>query len=213
MSNAERAEIEAEHYSGLGIPTFMKLHKATVLQSDSDAPSDSDASSAGSILTERVNAAQDADRTVEAVSGAHLVPSVGSAMHPTECRPCAWHWTASGCLRGSSCAYCHLCGEVEFRRRVAQRRVERTAAWLSRRGKGGRGPCEGVVGATGRRAHAAQVTNLLSPRRPCGQPSRQDAMTSTPPHNFQGPAGYLRGWTVDDNLPDRNGITITRMSL
>eukprot|EP00929_Paragymnodinium_shiwhaense_P069270 TRINITY_DN34952_c0_g1_i1.p1 TRINITY_DN34952_c0_g1~~TRINITY_DN34952_c0_g1_i1.p1 ORF type:complete len:250 (+),score=14.46 TRINITY_DN34952_c0_g1_i1:95-844(+) len=44
------------------------------------------------------------------------VVSVGSAGHATgDCRPCAHHWRAQGCVRGELCERCHLCPETAFR--------------------------------------------------------------------------------------------------
>lgn len=36
------------------------------------------------------------------------------------CKPCAWLWK-NGCLRGSSCGYCHLCGIGELKARRKQK--------------------------------------------------------------------------------------------
>jgi len=42
-----------------------------------------------------------------------------------QCIPCAWHWTRQGCRNGEDCAFCHICGEREFRAFSAQRQVQR----------------------------------------------------------------------------------------
>merc|ERR1719498_113354 len=45
--------------------------------------------------------------------------SRGSSQHVTgtvgTCKPCAWSWKLRGCLQGSSCDDCHLCGPEEYR--------------------------------------------------------------------------------------------------
>jgi len=47
--------------------------------------------------------------------------SVGSAEHPSNCRPCVWHWRTrmGGCVNGQSCTFCHACSfeQVKQRRR------------------------------------------------------------------------------------------------
>merc|ERR1711988_1670390 len=43
-------------------------------------------------------------------------PTVGSAGHPVECKPCAFLHT-KGCQSGSECQFCHLCGPGEKKKR------------------------------------------------------------------------------------------------
>jgi len=45
------------------------------------------------------------------------LPSLGSALHGGNCRPCAWMWKAKGCMNAASCEYCHLCPEGELKNR------------------------------------------------------------------------------------------------
>jgi hypothetical protein len=58
--------------------------------------------------------------------------SEGSKLHKSgECRPCAWNWKPSGCVKESRCEFCHLCGQDVLKsglkaRKQAQRRT-RTA--------------------------------------------------------------------------------------
>jgi len=44
------------------------------------------------------------------------LPTVGSAGHPVECKPCAFLHT-KGCQSGSECQFCHLCGPGEKKKR------------------------------------------------------------------------------------------------
>jgi len=42
--------------------------------------------------------------------------SKGAANHSSgTCTPCAWSWKPRGCVNGSNCEFCHMCGEVEFK--------------------------------------------------------------------------------------------------
>lgn len=49
------------------------------------------------------------------------LPSIGSAGHPDECKPCAWVYESPGksrgCAKGAQCSFCHLCGRRELKRR------------------------------------------------------------------------------------------------
>lgn len=48
--------------------------------------------------------------------------SEGAAKHGTgSCRPCAWNWKPSGCHKGSSCEFCHMCEENALRERKQER--------------------------------------------------------------------------------------------
>jgi len=50
-------------------------------------------------------------------------PSQGSTFHGIgKCRPCAWFWKSSGCQKGETCSYCHLCpaGEIKARKKAKQ---------------------------------------------------------------------------------------------
>jgi len=49
------------------------------------------------------------------------LPSVGSAMHGVNCKPCVFVWT-KGCSSGTACVFCHLCDAGEKKRRQKVRR-------------------------------------------------------------------------------------------
>merc|ERR1712003_371546 len=55
--------------------------------------------------------------------------SVGSAGHADgTCRPCAWNRKPLGCVKGSSCEFCHLCEEGELKRQKLDKRNALKAA-------------------------------------------------------------------------------------
>lgn len=68
------------------------------------------------------------------------LPSAGSAGHVDgSCRPCAHSWRKAGCSKGSSCTFCHICGEEEVKQKKKekmerqreerrQEKMEKTAA-------------------------------------------------------------------------------------
>jgi len=38
--------------------------------------------------------------------------SAGAISHDAgDCRPCAWNWKRSGCVKGIACEFCHMCNE------------------------------------------------------------------------------------------------------
>jgi hypothetical protein len=43
--------------------------------------------------------------------------SVGSKLHPLECKPCAWYWKPGSCTNGKDCMHCHLCSDTELKKR------------------------------------------------------------------------------------------------
>jgi len=47
--------------------------------------------------------------------------SEGSALHPHDCKPCAWYHHARGCQRGADCEFCHLCPAGEIKRRKKEK--------------------------------------------------------------------------------------------
>mmetsp|Transcript_67503 Transcript_67503/g.156698 ORF Transcript_67503/g.156698 Transcript_67503/m.156698 type:complete len:185 (-) Transcript_67503:143-697(-) len=48
--------------------------------------------------------------------------SVGADQHEAgQCKPCAWHWKPSGCSKGSSCTFCHMCQEGALKARRRER--------------------------------------------------------------------------------------------
>jgi hypothetical protein len=47
--------------------------------------------------------------------------SMGSDLHPHECKPCAWYHHARGCQRGADCEFCHLCPAGEIKRRKKEK--------------------------------------------------------------------------------------------
>jgi len=50
--------------------------------------------------------------------------SAGSVGHTTgDCKPCAWFWKGGACMRGTTCTFCHVCGEGEMRRRKREKRA------------------------------------------------------------------------------------------
>jgi len=52
--------------------------------------------------------------------------SAGSIGHDDkDCRPCAWNWKPSGCSKGSSCEFCHLCEDGKLQARQRDRRVQK----------------------------------------------------------------------------------------
>jgi len=60
----------------------------------------------------------------------HDCPTLGSQGHwQGNCRPCAFLYTR-GCASGASCAFCHLCGAGEKKRRAKEARVARKPAHL-----------------------------------------------------------------------------------
>jgi hypothetical protein len=55
-------------------------------------------------------------------------PSLGSAGHGTVdkdgepgCSPCAWFWRPNSCVFKSECRFCHLCPEIEVKKRKKQK--------------------------------------------------------------------------------------------
>eukprot|EP00971_Amphidinium_carterae_P049175 969100-Amphidinium_carterae.1 len=51
--------------------------------------------------------------------------SEGAKLHETgECRPCAWHWRAAGCVNAANCEFCHLCDEGALKARRKQRLLD-----------------------------------------------------------------------------------------
>mmetsp|Transcript_38713 Transcript_38713/g.86661 ORF Transcript_38713/g.86661 Transcript_38713/m.86661 type:complete len:323 (+) Transcript_38713:85-1053(+) len=52
------------------------------------------------------------------------LPSIGSAAHGVDCRPCAWFWKSEGCKNGKDCRHCHLCPEGEIRRKKKQKQED-----------------------------------------------------------------------------------------
>jgi len=117
--NSEPAEEAAEGLEGGHIPTVAELlsqvnldetpgRKPLMLSLDQSLFSASGAS-AGQSPPEN----QDI--------GLANLPSVGSAEHPSNCRPCVWYWRTKmgGCVNGHSCTFCHRCSfeQVKQRRR------------------------------------------------------------------------------------------------
>jgi len=50
------------------------------------------------------------------------LPSAGSASHGEgTCKPCAWHWKPGGCLKGSECSHCHICGKSVLKKKRKDR--------------------------------------------------------------------------------------------
>eukprot|EP00928_Gymnodinium_smaydae_P047478 TRINITY_DN31695_c0_g1_i1.p1 TRINITY_DN31695_c0_g1~~TRINITY_DN31695_c0_g1_i1.p1 ORF type:complete len:169 (-),score=31.35 TRINITY_DN31695_c0_g1_i1:313-819(-) len=64
--------------------------------------------------------------------GSRIMWSAGAAGHDEDysrrtCKPCAWNWKPTGCVKGQSCDFCHMCDEGELKRkkqlqRIAQRK-------------------------------------------------------------------------------------------
>mmetsp|Transcript_99110 Transcript_99110/g.191464 ORF Transcript_99110/g.191464 Transcript_99110/m.191464 type:complete len:141 (+) Transcript_99110:94-516(+) len=51
--------------------------------------------------------------------------SLGSDGHSNnECKPCAWHWKASGCSNGIQCTFCHLCSSTALKEKRKKRIAE-----------------------------------------------------------------------------------------
>mmetsp|Transcript_34256 Transcript_34256/g.80031 ORF Transcript_34256/g.80031 Transcript_34256/m.80031 type:complete len:205 (-) Transcript_34256:299-913(-) len=106
--------------SSLAAPTKVKLLSITQLEQEQDWDSD------GGVVCSHVSDGH------QPRSETRLV-SIGSAGHfAQQCRPCAWHWTATGCHAGSTCKYCHFCTEEDFRRRVKERKAARSQVWQAR---------------------------------------------------------------------------------
>lgn len=60
--------------------------------------------------------------------GSPELPTVGSAGHRSgNCKPCAFAHT-KGCENGANCAFCHLCGPGEKKRRQKQRVAQQAVA-------------------------------------------------------------------------------------
>eukprot|EP00929_Paragymnodinium_shiwhaense_P109418 TRINITY_DN75832_c0_g1_i1.p1 TRINITY_DN75832_c0_g1~~TRINITY_DN75832_c0_g1_i1.p1 ORF type:complete len:202 (+),score=20.34 TRINITY_DN75832_c0_g1_i1:67-672(+) len=56
--------------------------------------------------------------------------SIGATLHQLgHCKPCAWHRKPSGCSKGTSCTFCHLCDNDALRKkrkdRIRRLRVHR----------------------------------------------------------------------------------------
>eukprot|EP00928_Gymnodinium_smaydae_P017450 TRINITY_DN16674_c0_g1_i1.p1 TRINITY_DN16674_c0_g1~~TRINITY_DN16674_c0_g1_i1.p1 ORF type:complete len:176 (+),score=8.86 TRINITY_DN16674_c0_g1_i1:163-690(+) len=51
------------------------------------------------------------------------------------CKPCIYNLRPSGCLNGSSCAYCHLCNEADAKRYKQRMRKQKIAANRLSRGE------------------------------------------------------------------------------
>lgn len=49
-------------------------------------------------------------------------PSIGSRLHGSDCKPCAWFWKKGGCLNGAECRHCHSCTYGELSRRKSENR-------------------------------------------------------------------------------------------
>jgi len=63
------------------------------------------------------------------VEGPPRVPTLGSALHESgRCKPCAFVHT-KGCASGESCAFCHLCGPEEKKRRQKDRWESKRRNW------------------------------------------------------------------------------------
>eukprot|EP00928_Gymnodinium_smaydae_P081533 TRINITY_DN65038_c0_g1_i1.p1 TRINITY_DN65038_c0_g1~~TRINITY_DN65038_c0_g1_i1.p1 ORF type:complete len:192 (+),score=23.03 TRINITY_DN65038_c0_g1_i1:58-633(+) len=53
-----------------------------------------------------------------------FAPSIGSVGHATgSCRPCAHHWKVSGCSKGNTCSFCHVCDKGALKRRQQYKRT------------------------------------------------------------------------------------------
>jgi len=61
------------------------------------------------------------------ILGSPELPTVGSAGHPVECKPCAFTFKG-GCATGVDCTFCHLCMPGEKKRRKHESKVRRRAA-------------------------------------------------------------------------------------
>ncbi|CAE7945498.1 unnamed protein product [Symbiodinium sp. KB8] len=61
------------------------------------------------------------------------LPSIGSAAHGVDCRPCAWFWKSEGCKNGKACRHCHLCPEGEIRRKKKMKQEDIKQAVASQR--------------------------------------------------------------------------------
>jgi len=64
-----------------------------------------------------------ADKPPNAVLGSPSLPTVGSANHGTgTCKPCAFVYK-KGCVNGTNCTFCHLCGPQEKKRRQKEKKA------------------------------------------------------------------------------------------
>lgn len=69
--------------------------------------------------------------------------SEGSKLHKSgECRPCAWNWKPSGCVKENRCEFCHQCGQDVLKsglkaRKQAQRRTRTANRRAARASKDG----------------------------------------------------------------------------
>lgn len=85
---------------------------------------------------ETCNVDQEMDQLPDAVSAAiaalclddisngheHESSSIGSiGHHMGSCRPCAWRWKPSGCVKAESCEFCHLCEKGARKTRKKER--------------------------------------------------------------------------------------------
>merc|ERR1719321_2329499 len=46
--------------------------------------------------------------------------SQGAALHPEQCKPCAWFWKKAGgggCDSGAACIFCHMCEDGALKQR------------------------------------------------------------------------------------------------
>jgi len=62
--------------------------------------------------------------------------SAGAVGHSDgSCQPCAWNWKRTGCNKGASCRFCHLCDEgmVKYRRKEKLASVRAVKAGRPRR--------------------------------------------------------------------------------
>lgn len=147
----------------------------------------------------KARANQDAQSEEETLgaSGPNVITSLswsaGAEFHAEgTCRPCAWNWRETGCSKGASCEYCHMCEDGVFQRRTKTRMFQnrmknwRSQAMLRRQRPGNGGD---VADGMGGYSDAEQEDNSFF-----------SADTASQWFQNENGKGFSAGGTADRNL-------------
>mmetsp|Transcript_163 Transcript_163/g.378 ORF Transcript_163/g.378 Transcript_163/m.378 type:complete len:233 (-) Transcript_163:101-799(-) len=108
--------------------------------------------------------------------------SVGARFHKEgKCKPCAWNWKPTGCVKSRGCTFCHECGEGELKRRKRDHVAHLRAKKVERRRSGmGSDNSDATSTTSGMSSLGSLPSTSPSTSAPVGAFTSASASASTP---------------------------------
>merc|ERR1740123_1691685 len=104
--------------------------------------------------------------------------SIGSKNHPTMCRPCHYVHTASGCMHGQGCRFCHVPHEKKTRFRPCKNKRLQCKKYIQMLDDVSRDDPESLGEAVQHAcARSAYLNDMMSKRSPSAARAASDATT------------------------------------